>query len=364
MSHRKFTLLLPGYTANRFSGVEQGQVMEITANDVDVPTPHHQALTAFSVSNDEQKQPWQAQLSQILKLDTGEGTRLPGARLAMLVQQDPALPSELISSAALVCADPICLKADRDSATLISPGQLQLADDESAQLIAALNDFVAEDGLTFFSRGACEWYMSGRSAEALESYPPSFLANRNASSFLPDGDEAAPWRRLMTEIQMLLHSHPVNQLREQRGLLPVNSVWFWGGAPLPVIPDEPADVIVYADDRLARAWVEHLGIRCRPLATLLSDLHDLPVASDIVVLDLCIFDSWLQADAQRLEHELARVDEQWLQPLSALVRGGQLSQVDLLTEDGLQAVCNLQTLPDIAIGWQKWIQRFRGRIQR
>jgi hypothetical protein len=35
-------------------------------------------------------------------------------------------------------------------------------------------------------------------------------------------------RRLQNEVQMLLHEHPINQQREQKGLLAVNSFWLSG----------------------------------------------------------------------------------------------------------------------------------------
>jgi len=43
----------------------------------------------------------------------------------------------------------------------------------------------------------------------------------------PKGVEALHWHQLFNEIQMLLFSHPVNEAREVRGELPVNSVWLW-----------------------------------------------------------------------------------------------------------------------------------------
>ncbi|MFK8083853.1 MAG: hypothetical protein AB8B97_26520 [Granulosicoccus sp.] len=365
MSDKKLTLLLPGYTTQRLPVVDQWQQeAELASGMAGSPAVDNPAHAAFRFFDDQERSPWQAQLAQILKLDTAGGKRLPGARLGLLDQQERSLPPEFSHVGTLVRADPICLKADRDSATLLSPEQLRLTDDESAQLITALNAFVAEDNLIFFSLGPCEWYLSGRCADTLESYPPSFLGNRNASSFLPDGDEAAPWRRLMTEIQMLLHAHPVNQLREQRGLMPVNSVWFWGGAPLPIASEAAADVVLYADERQARSWAGHLGITCWPLSKLTADLDNLPAVSEIVVLDLSIVKAWLTADALLLESELVRVDEQWLQPLSLRVSGGQLEQVDLMTEDGLQGICTPQTLPAKTTFWRLWLHRLGNRFQR
>lgn len=380
MSHRNVTLLLPGYTANARADADLAHATDARSGEYSDTGPRlapdaggdisesaglaHKAPASFHFSDDLDRQPWQSQLAHILGLDTSDGTRLPGARLGLL-RKDDLLPAvELVSTTHVVRADPIFLKADKDSATLIPPEQLGLSEADAAIMIRALNDFVAEDGLTFFSRGASEWYMSGRPADALRSYPPSFLANRNASTFLPDGEDAAPWRRLMTEIQMLLHSHPVNQQREQRGLMPVNSVWFWGGAALPDAAAEGPDVILYADEPQGVSLAECLDVACLPLADVVAAVNDLPMVNDIVVIDLSIVQAWLYADAQQLDSELARVNEQWLRPLALQVGTGQLQRVRILTEDGIQGLCDTQTLQAASAGSSGWMKRFRGLFRR
>jgi len=323
MSHRNVTLLLPGFGVNGSLGQDE-------------------ALALFVFSEDLDRQPWQAQLAHVLGIETEGGAYLPGASLGLLEIDAASLPAKVIGQD-VVRADPISLKADRDSATLLSPDQLDLSDDDAAILIEALNAFVAEDGLTFFTRGPKEWYLSGWSAESLKSYPPSFLANRKASAFLPEGEGSAHWRRLMTEIQMLLHTHPVNQQREQRGLMPINSVWFWGGAPLPQRQDEQQDIRVFSDELQAQSLARQLGITHRPLTeAVLADQN-----AGKVVIDLSLIKAWLNDDGQQLDSELARIAQQWLQPLSFQVSNGQLEQVQVLTEDGLQGVCNAHTIAAI-----------------
>jgi hypothetical protein len=56
-------------------------------------------------------------------------------------------------------------------------------------------------------------------------------------------------RRLQSEVQMLLYVHPLNDTREARGAMSVNSFWLAGTGPTqPADKALPADVIV--DDRL------------------------------------------------------------------------------------------------------------------
>jgi hypothetical protein len=46
---------------------------------------------------------------------------------------------------------------------------------------------------------------------------------------LPRGDHAKAWRRWLSEIQMLLHEHPVNAARDAAGRAPVTGLWLSGG---------------------------------------------------------------------------------------------------------------------------------------
>ncbi len=336
MSQSIVTLLLPGYST---AGVSNGDA--VSENNIQ-QTSSALPPAAFSFTKNADRQPWQSRLAGILGIDTDSGLRLPSASLGVR-QLYEAIDTGNLGE--LVCADPIFLKADRDSATFIAPDQLALTEAEADQLLEALNRFVAEDGFRFFRSGITKWYMSGLGAEALASYPPSFLANRKASTFLPDGDGAAPWRRLMTEIQMLLHTHPVNVQRESAGLIPVNSVWFWGGASLPDRASADINIELYTDHQQAHELASYLNLATKPLAQVTHALTELPLSRHIVVLDTAMVDAWLAGDINLLEEHLARVNEQWLVPLARLVVEQHVCEIRLVTEDGLQGLCNLQTIP-------------------
>jgi len=74
-------------------------------------------------------------------------------------------------------------------------------------------------------------------APAEARFAPAWrTAGRPLDSHLPEGPRGAEWRRWLTEAQMLLHEHPLNQQREARGLRPLNALWLSGGsanAPTP-----------------------------------------------------------------------------------------------------------------------------------
>ncbi len=64
---------------------------------------------------------------------------------------------------------------------------------------------------------------------------------------LPQGDHARPWRRWLSEMQMLLHEHPANAARAAQGRSPVTGVWIAEGGVLARIrTDSARDPRVYA----------------------------------------------------------------------------------------------------------------------
>ena len=342
MSCKTVNLLLPGYTLHNPVGADDSASTDSISADAGSFT----GILAFDFTEEYNREPWQSQFSKLLGLDMVDAKRLPAARLALNgeISDSAAAEHGFARDRGVVRADPIFLKADRDSARLIPAEQLALSEADADTLLETLNDFVAADGLTFYKRCASEWYMSGMQAETIESYPPSFLANRNASSFLPSGESMAPWRRLMTELQMLLHSHPLNHQRETAGLMPVNSIWFWGGGALPVKRSSSLDVTIYADHEQAADMARYHGVPCQPLAQLTGSQLEEPDATQTLILDTSLVKAWLNADGAQLEQSLKRINHQWLAPLIDQVRAGQIAEVNIITEDGLQGSCNAQSV--------------------
>ena len=139
-------------------------------------------------------------------------------------------------------------------------------DAESQALIAALNAHFAGDGLLFRAGAAGRWYVRSKAHIELTTHALPESLDREIDSCMPAGADSGHWRRVLNEIQMLLHAHPVNAQREARGLPAFNSVWLWGGGRAPRVGAAPF-TRVWADDALARrlqpAAARH-SRRCRP----------------------------------------------------------------------------------------------------
>jgi hypothetical protein len=113
--------------------------------------------------------------------------------------------------------------------TLLAPEELALAEDESRALLAAMQPFFEEDGITLLYDSPTRWLARGGVFRGLASAAPERAVGRDVAPWLP----AAPLlRRLQNEMQMLLYTHAVNEARAQRRALVVNSFWLSGSGAL------------------------------------------------------------------------------------------------------------------------------------
>ncbi|STB63856.1 cofactor-independent phosphoglycerate mutase [Chromobacterium violaceum] len=138
-------------------------------------------------------------------------------------------------------ADPVHLRVDRDRALLADVGVMKVSQDEAAKLAEALNRHFGEDGLSFHPAQPGRWLL--RSDKPLRSsFTPLWdVVGEDINRHLPQGADGLAWCRMLNELQMLLYTQPVNDAREARGELAINSVWLWGeGEPGAWRPPAPA----------------------------------------------------------------------------------------------------------------------------
>jgi len=175
--------------------------------------------------------------------------------------------------------DPVHLELARDHVALASLAAPPTEDDAGA-LIAAANALAAEAGAEFV-RIDDRWFLRTAHPWELTAKPLAATLGQPLHAVLPAGRDAAVWNRLLTEIQMTWHTHPVNEAREARGEATVNSVWLHGGgcwAPL----KRPAFAAVLADEPEWRGAAQAAGIEASSASATPGD-HALVVWSDLLV---------------------------------------------------------------------------------
>ena len=136
-----------------------------------------------------------------------------------------------------------------DHITMSNPQDLQLSEGESRALMQAMRGYFEEDGITLRYDAPMRWLAGGAVFERLPCASLDRVIGRNIDAWLPASAQAAPLRRLQNEMQMLLYQHPVNDLRIERGLAPVNSFWISGSGRLPA-PTGPLALRPTVDDSL------------------------------------------------------------------------------------------------------------------
>ena len=115
-----------------------------------------------------------------------------------------------------------------DQVSLLDPAGLMLDDAESRVFFAAVQDLFAGDGYTLAYGAPSRWYAAHDSLATLPCASLDRVIGRNVDRWLGKDPAARRVRRLQSEVQMRLYTHPRNDERIALGLLPVNSFWLSG----------------------------------------------------------------------------------------------------------------------------------------
>src|ERR1035437_820732 len=107
---------------------------------------------------------------------------------------------------------------------------------ESQSLLAAMQPYFAEDGISLHFDQAGRWLACGEVFKGLATASLERVAGRDIAHWLPSAPGAMALQRLQSKMQMLLYQHPVNDARAARGVPAVNSFWVSGTGDLPELP--------------------------------------------------------------------------------------------------------------------------------
>ena len=134
----------------------------------------------------------------------------------------------------------------REHATLTDPAALALSEADSRALMAAMQPYFNEDGITLHDAAPQRWLATGEVFRGLPTASLDRVLGRSVDPWLPasthSGAATGPGktlRRLQNEMQMLLYTHPINEARSAQRQLPVNSIWFSGTGALPASVGKP-----------------------------------------------------------------------------------------------------------------------------
>ncbi len=193
-------------------------------NDIAPALAKLMARGSFSTENVASTEAWIAQRFRFTSVEETHSF----AAIALLGEQH-AVPG----ASHWLRADPVHLSVNRDHVVLLDGSQLEITPMEAAALCQSMQAHFAADGLIFHAAHPERWYIQSDHPIAIHTNPPSAVRGRNVANYWFDGADRALWQGRLSEMQMLLHAHPVNEAREEAGQLPINGVWFWGAGALP-----------------------------------------------------------------------------------------------------------------------------------
>lgn len=187
-----------------------------------------------------------------------------------------------------VRADPVHLAIEGDGLIVHDAALLEVRQDEADALVGALQELFAPDGLAFEAPAPERWYVRVPEGELPTTTPLAAALGRNAFGLLPLGRGRINWAGAITEAQMVLGAHAVNEQREADGRPAINSVWFWGegAAPARIVQ---AYGEVYARDPFARGLGRLSGAPVETVPETLEILERMSRADPtLVVLDALV----------------------------------------------------------------------------
>lgn len=247
-----------------------------------------------------------------------------------------------VSAAAdLPAPPPACLRTEPLGADTERHGMLRLPAaglgvtmDEAGALAAAFAREFGSDGLSLAVATPERWYLGWQEHPGVAAAEPGWRGFEGPPQDLPGDARPAPpepgLRRLLSELEMLFHAHPVNATRRARGQPGIAGLHPWGGGRLHE-PVTTAGELPVEEPYLA--GLRRLGaITGRSLPGMTG--RDAPAAGI----------AWPVTDLCRDGTALARVATEWVAPLAERLRRGELTGLRIVSETRRHEIRRLDLL--------------------
>jgi hypothetical protein len=243
--------------------------------------------------------------------------------------------------------DPVGIGMQRDQ--MVLQADIALSEEEAAQLCESLNSHFSADGLRFIAPHPQRWYLQLDDAPAIATHPLPQVVGADIHAHLPSGADALRWHSVFNEIQMLFYEHAVNQAREQRGEIPVNAVWFWGGGKLVKSLRQPF-ARVAGDSELGKAFAQAAAIpvwnRTDPMPA-----DWIAESGDLLLVWEGLRSALQKADIGKWRDALQQFEKIYAEPLLAALAAGLVEQ---LTVDVLSDGASRRFTVTRAALWKLW----------
>jgi hypothetical protein len=253
-------------------------------------------------------------------------------------------------------ATAVHLRAGLRQVHLDQRGLLRLDEAEQAQLSADFARTFASSRYELEPLPSGEFVLETPGVAAIATSEPARCVGSLLDAPVPTGPAAAPLRRLLAEIEMWLHAHPLNESRRQRGATAVTSLWLWGASGRIVRPARGTGAalpLAFGRD----AWLEGLwrlqGCAAERALPRLEELLAARAHAAVVLLEL---GGELLGDSDTVADALRRIDARMIAPAVATLRRGGLARLSIMLND----VCVLVERGDLRRFWRRGVRGLTG----
>ena len=240
-------------------------------------------------------------------------------------------------------ATPIHLLAGLTSLHLDRRSILRLSTADLESFVKDFNRTFADADLILKPLSSGEFLVEGPRTLTGSTTEPARALVADLEASLPKGNNSRSLKRLGAELEMWLHTHPLNDARRRRGELPVSTLWLWGGGPrgtggthhqatvAEATSNAHSEVAFGTDPYLAGLW-RLRGSRLRPLPDQLNTLPGDPSAQRTILAAevtpmLQLNSHWSVFEA------LEALDRRFVSPALAALTQGEVESVVLIAND-------------------------------
>lgn len=236
-------------------------------------------------------------------------------------------------------ADPVNLQADRDTALLVGHKELDLTQDEANKLVALINEHFVDEPWQLYACSPHRWYLRLDKPANLKTTPLDAVLGEDINFYSPTGEDADYWRKIVNELQMLIHGSSVNFERESRNRMTANSIWLWGGGHLPDSNLNSYYDKIITDNIIFSGIGYHCGFDVLPLDD--SFIEKIKFNNNVVVLDM-LSEQLQRRDVYTFLEKLNELEDGFFIYCNDLLLGGHIGKIKLITDVGTFTITKKQ----------------------
>jgi len=212
---------------------------------------------------------------------------------------------------------------------------LNISTAECAQLTEEFNRHFSDEAWLLQAANARRWYLRLEEDPGIRTEALPDVVGQDILHHMPQGVAEGRWRSLLNEVQMILHASPVNQEREAQGLLPINSLWFWGGGRLPQVSWD-GWAHVWANDALTAGLASLAAVS----HTTLPEDAETWLGDDTPGHHLAVMDGVREKvnfdNVEGWREFLESLHDYWLTPLFTALKRGHLAELGICAANGIR----------------------------